>query len=274
MKMKSEWRFIVSGPQSGAENMAVDEAILTASSEGMAPPTIRFYEWDPAAVSIGYFQRVQEELDIEKIYKNKLGLVRRATGGRAILHQRELTYSVILSEQYPGMPTSVTDSYRVISRGLMEGFRNLGLSAEMTAPLAGKLRTETAACFDTPSSYELVVEGRKVAGSAQTRQRGIILQHGSIPLDLDVEMLFEVLRFASVEEKQKMKEAFLSKAVAIEQLSKRTVTMDEMILAFQKGFAKGLDITLVPGALTAYEQELAKQLSYSRYNTDEWNLRR
>src|SRR5699024_3640332 len=199
LKMKETWRLLHTGWRSSAENMAIDEAILIAHSEGKTPPTIRFYGWDPATLSIGYFQKVDKELDMDRLRKRKLGIVRRPTGGRAVLHDQEMTYSVIVGEDYPGMPTSVTDSYRVLSQGLLEGFRKLDLSAEMV-PLETEEEKEkyasmgSAACFDSPSNYELVVEGRKVAGSAQTRQRGVILQHGSILLDMDVDLLFDVLR--------------------------------------------------------------------------------
>jgi lipoyl(octanoyl) transferase len=277
--MEKTWRLLWTGYRSAAENMAVDEAILIAHSEGKVPPTIRFYGWNPPTLSIGYFQRVEKEVDLERLRKRGLDFVRRPTGGRAVLHDRELTYSIIVSESYPGMPRSVTQSYRVISNGLLEGFRQLGLQAEMVS-LADEAEKEryasmgSAACFDSPSWYELVVEGRKVAGSAQTRQRGVILQHGSILLDLDAELLFDVLRLPSDRVKERMKDVFLKKAVAVNQLREIPVTMEEALEAFTRGFEKGMDIQLSPGELSAYEKTLVRQLVETRYSRDEWNLKR
>ncbi len=271
------WRLLRTGKRSGAENMAIDEAILIAGGEGKVPPTIRFYGWEPPTLSIGYFQRAAREVDLERLRERGVGLVRRPTGGRAVLHDKELTYSVIAPENLPGMPSSVIQSYRLISTGLLEGFRRLGLSAEMVSleePAARNGSPDSAACFDSPSWYELVVEGRKVAGSAQTRQRGMILQHGSILLDLDADLLFDVLKFPSERVKERMKRTFLGKAVAINQLRPSPVSLEEAERAFAEGFVRGLDIRLLEGDLTPYEQELAEELVRNRYATDEWNMRR
>jgi len=274
-----KWRYIVTEAMSPAMNMAVDEAILQLHAEGKVPPTVRFYTWNPATLSIGYFQKAAKEINLEEVERRGLGFVRRATGGRAVLHDQELTYSVIVSEDHPRMPSSVTEAYKVISMGLLHGFQNLGLQAEMVS-LASEEEKEkysspgSSACFDSPSWYELVVEGRKVAGSAQTRQRGMILQHGSILLDLDADLLFDVLRFPSERVKERMKRTFLGKAVAINQLRRPEVTLEEAEEAFAEGFARGLGIRLVEGELTPYERELAEELVRSRYATDEWNMKR
>ena len=124
--MKTTWYFIYSGPSRPSFNMALDEALLDWHSEGKMPPVIRFYEWSPATLSIGYFQRAEQEIDLEEIRAQGLGFVRRPTGGRAVLHDQELTYSVIVSESYPNMPQTVTEAYRVISEGLLIGFQKLG----------------------------------------------------------------------------------------------------------------------------------------------------
>ncbi|MEJ9270000.1 lipoate--protein ligase family protein, partial [Bacillus thuringiensis] len=179
------WRFIDSGDRDPAYNMALDEALLNWHSEGLIPPTIRFYGWNPPTLSIGYFQKVEKEINMEMVEKHQLGFVRRPTGGRGVLHDKELTYSVIVTEEHPDMPASVTEAYRIISQGILEGFRDLGLDAYFAVPKTEEEKNalknpRSAVCFDAPSWYELVVEGRKVAGSAQTRQKGVILQHGSI----------------------------------------------------------------------------------------------
>lgn len=127
-------------------------------------------------MSIGYFQKAEKEINLEAVKQYGLGFVRRPTGGRGVLHDKELTYSVIVSEEHPNMPKTVTEAYRVISEGILQGFRNLGLEAYFAIPRteeekAGLKNPRSAVCFDAPSWYELVVEGRKVAGSAQTRQK-------------------------------------------------------------------------------------------------------
>ncbi|MED1745965.1 biotin/lipoate A/B protein ligase family protein [Brevibacillus borstelensis] len=274
-----KWRFIVTEGMSPAMNMAVDEAILLLHSEGKVPPTVRFYTWNPATLSIGYFQKAAKEINLELVQEKGIGFVRRATGGRAVLHDQELTYSVVVSESHPEMPSSVTEAYKVISLGLLHGFQNLGLDAEMVS-LASEEEKEkysspgSSACFDSPSWYELVVEGKKVAGSAQTRQKGVILQHGSILLDMDVELLFSLLHFSSDRLKERMMESFRKKAVTINEVSNRPVSLQEAMEAFRDGFATGLKVELVKGELTPEERALAEELAASRYSTDEWNLRR
>ncbi|MEJ8545443.1 biotin/lipoate A/B protein ligase family protein [Brevibacillus borstelensis] len=274
-----QWRFIVTEGMSPTMNMAVDEAILQLHSEGKVPPTVRFYTWDPATLSIGYFQKAAKEINLELVHQKGIGFVRRATGGRAVLHDKELTYSVVVSESHPEMPTSVTEAYKVISLGLLHGFQNLGLAAEMVS-LASEEEKEkysspgSSACFDSPSWHELVVEGKKVAGSAQTRQKGVILQHGSILLDMDVELLFSLLHFSSDRLKERMMESFRKKAVTINEVSPRPISLQEAMQAFRDGFATGLKVELVNSELTAEERALAEELAATRYSTEEWNLRR
>jgi lipoate-protein ligase A len=278
----TEWRFIHTGDRSPADNMAIDEAILTAHSEGKVPPTVRFYGWNPATLSIGYFQKAQE-VDCEKLQQEGIGFVRRPTGGRAVLHDKELTYSIIVSETYPGIPRNVTEAYRVLSEGLLQGFRALGLSAEMVQLASDEEKEKyasagSAACFDSPSWYELVVEGRKVAGSAQVRQKDVVLQHGSILLDMDTDQLFRLLRFSNEKVAERMKQSFTKKAIAINDLllgqGKPTVLLAQVEEAFRKEIAAGLGVQLVDAQLTAYEQELADQLAKDKYGSEAWNFRR
>src|SRR4051812_42542424 len=228
--MKKEvWRFIDSGNGSPAFNMALDEALLNWHSEGKIPPVIRFYGWNPPTLSIGYFQKVEKEIDLEAVKKHGLGFVRRPTGGRGVLHEHELTYSVIVSEEYPDMPETVTEAYRVISGGVLEGFRNLGLDARFSVPETreqnAELRTpKSGVCFDAPSWYELVVEGKKIAGSAQTRQKGVILQHGAILLSLDEDKLVSLFKFKSEKLRERVRLSLPQKAVAIDRLANRAVS--------------------------------------------------
>jgi lipoyl(octanoyl) transferase len=278
--MKKEvWYFIDSGECSPSYNMALDEALLDWHSERKIPPTIRFYGWNPATLSIGYFQKVEKEIDLEAVKANNLGFVRRPTGGRGVLHEHELTYSVIVSEEYPDMPKTVTEAYRVISEGILKGFHLLGLEAYFAVPRSNEEKEalkspRSAVCFDAPSWYELVVEGRKVAGSAQTRQKGVILQHGSILLDLDEDKLFSLFKYPSERVKERMQKAFKDKAVAINEIANRKITIEDAKVAFKKGFEEGLNIELVPYSLSDSEQEYVQNLAKTRYESEEWNYKR
>lgn len=281
---KTAWRFIRSGAMSPADNMAIDEAMLITHSEGKTPPTVRFYGWNPPTLSIGYFQRAEDEVELAELRRQGVGFVRRPTGGRAVLHDRELTYSMIVSESYPDMPKTVNEAYRVLSEGLLCGFRRLGLRAEMVnlgMPEEKAKYTSTAgsaACFDSPSWYELVVEGRKIAGSAQTRSRGVILQHGSILQEMDTEQLFSLLRFSNERVKERLKQSFHTKAVSIgdicRAMERESPTYAELETAFRDGISEGLGVELVDGELTAEERQLAKQLAADKYGSDEWSFRR
>ncbi len=275
------WRFIRSGLGSAAFNMAMDEAIVLAHSEGKVPPTVRFYGWNPPTLSIGYFQKAEKEIDLLAVERLGVGFVRRPTGGRAVLHDQELTYSIIVDENYPGMPSSVTDAYRVLSEGLLRGFRELKLNAEMVQLTESNKISETmnsAACFDSPSWYELVVEGRKVAGSAQLRQKGVVLQHGSILLELDTAQLFDLLKFPNDAVKQRLKKSFEQKAIAINPLRRalglNPVAVIEAERAFKHGIAVGMGIRLEEAVPSEYEQEIAAKLMVEKYSIEEWNLRK
>ncbi|MBO1512397.1 lipoate--protein ligase family protein [Metabacillus bambusae] len=276
---KEVWRYIDSGDCSPSFNMALDEALLEWHSKGKIPPTIRFYGWNPATLSIGYFQKVEKEINLDAVKKYGLGFVRRPTGGRGVLHDKELTYSVIVSEEHPEMPKTVTEAYRVISEGILEGFKNLGLDAYFAIPRTeeekqGLKSPRSAVCFDAPSWYELVVEGRKVAGSAQTRQKGVILQHGSILLDLDENMLFDLFNYSNDRVKERMQRAFKSKAVATNTLREEPVTIDEAKKAFKAGFEKGLNIELEPYELNKEELEFVEKIAKEKYESEEWNFKR
>jgi len=276
---KEVWGFIDSGEGSPAFNMALDEALLEWHSQGEIPPMIRFYGWNPATLSIGYFQQVDKEIDLEKVREHQLGFVRRPTGGRGVLHEHELTYSVIVTEDHPQMPKTVTEAYRVISEGILKGFQHLGMEAYFAVPKTAEERESlknprSAVCFDAPSWYELVVEGRKVAGSAQTRQKGVILQHGSILLDIDEDKLFSLFKYSSERVKQRMQKAFKDKAVAINEISNRQIALPEAKEAFRIGFEQGLNIELKPYVLSEQQLEFVNKLAQERYENDEWTFKR
>lgn len=276
--MTEIWNFINTGSKNPYYNMAKDEALLNFVSRGEIDPVIRFYTWNPATLSIGYFQRLQKEIDIDKVKEKGYGLVRRQTGGRGVLHDKELTYSVIVPESHPNMPSTVTEAYKIISQGLLEGFKNLGFETYFAIPRSKEERDKlkqprSSVCFDAPSWYELVVEGRKIAGSAQTRQKGVILQHGSILQDIDIDDLFDMFKFKNERLKAKMKENFVQKAVAINDISNQHITLNEMENAFEAGFKKGLNIDFKPLELTEKQLEEVQELE-DKYRSEAWMYRK
>lgn len=276
--MTEIWNFINTGSKNPYYNMAMDEALLNFVSRGEIDPVIRFYTWNPATLSIGYFQRLQKEIDIDKVKEKGYGLVRRQTGGRGVLHDKELTYSVIVPESHPNMPSTVTEAYKIISQGLLEGFKNLGFETYFAIPRSKEERDKlkqprSSVCFDAPSWYELVVEGRKIAGSAQTRQKGVILQHGSILQDIDIDDLFDMFIFKNERLKAKMKENFVQKAVAINDILNQHITLNEMENAFKSGFKKGLNIDFKPLELTEKQKEEVQELE-EKYRSEAWMYRK
>ncbi|MCC3726574.1 lipoate--protein ligase family protein [Staphylococcus epidermidis] len=276
--MTEIWNFINTGSKNPYYNMAMDEALLNFVSRGEIDPVIRFYTWNPATLSIGYFQRLQKEIDIDKVKEKGYGLVRRQTGGRGVLHDKELTYSVIVPESHPNMPSTVTEAYKIISQGLLEGFKNLGFETYFAIPRSKEERDKlkqprSSVCFDAPSWYELVVEGRKIAGSAQTRQKGVILQHGSILQDIDIDDLFDMFKFKNERLKAKMKENFVQKAVAINDISNQHITLNEMENAFEAGFKKGLNIDFKPLELTEKQLEEVQELE-DKHRSEAWMYRK
>jgi lipoyl(octanoyl) transferase len=276
---KETWKFVDSGYGSPSFNMALDEALLEWNSKGAFSPVIRFYGWNPPTLSIGYFQKVEKEINIEAVKNQGIGFVRRPTGGRGVLHEHELTYSVIVPESHPMMPNTVAEAYRVISEGILKGFHQLGLEAYFAVPETTEEREllkspHSAVCFDTPSWYELVVEGRKVAGSAQTRQKGVILQHGSILLDMDEDKLFSLFKYSNERVMERMKKSFKNKAVAINDLTSNRISMEQAKEAFKKGFEEGLNINLEPYELNQTEIDYVNQIAKERYESDEWNFMR
>ncbi len=188
------WRLINTGVSDGAANMAVDEAIMRSVAEGMSLPTLRFYGWEPPCVSVGYSQSVRKEVDLDRCRERGYTWVRRPTGGLAILHIDELTYSVVAPRGEARVAGDIITSYRRLSLGLVEGLRTLhgGVVQADLMEADGGLE-KSAACFDVPSHYEVTAYGRKLVGSAQVRRNGVVLQHGALPLEGDVARLVDVL---------------------------------------------------------------------------------
>ena len=188
------WRLLLDPPAEGAWNMAVDEVLLDGIAAGSAPPTLRFYTWTPACLSLGYFQPFSV-VNVEGCRGLGIDIVRRPTGGRAILHDRELTYSVALPASVLGHDAGILPSYRRLSLALQAGLARLGIEVSLAPESEAPSRAgQGPVCFDRPSAHEILLRGRKVVGSAQVRRAGALLQHGSIVIEPRMATLVACLR--------------------------------------------------------------------------------
>ena len=271
------WRLLDSGANDGYSNMAVDEAILLAAQDHEAPPTLRFYAWQPACLSIGTFQSTASDVDIDACAAKGIDWVRRPTGGRAILHDREVTYSVIAQQDDSRVAGDIMQSYHRISQGLLAGLQRLGVNADLAPsaiPATASGASQPAACFAAPSHHEIMVGGRKLIGSAQRRQGTCLLQHGSVLLDLDVNKLISVLRFPDAQAQATVKHRVQTESVTLSRLLGRRLEYADVVPALVEGFAAALDLALVPGSLSPWEAEAAARLRRDKYSADEWRYRK
>ncbi|MFO7942432.1 MAG: lipoate--protein ligase family protein [Bacillota bacterium] len=268
--LETSWRLIVDEALPAAENMGRDEALLNSHARGESPPILRLYRWDPGAISIGYFQSFGREVDEEACRARGFEWVRRMTGGRAVLHHLELTYGVVISEDL--LPGSVMETYRVISEGLVAGLRNLGMPAELSEsppPTRQSLSRVSAACFDSTTPSEVTSEGRKIVGSAQGRARGVILQHGSVPIHLNREDVVDCLSLG--ERREAILRILRAKAGSLSEALDRDVHFDEVAAALRGGFEDALGIGFTETGYSRGESEDAERLNGEKYSTEDWN---
>ncbi|MBE0690587.1 MAG: lipoate--protein ligase family protein [Anaerolineae bacterium] len=267
-----QWRLINDSPTIGAHNMAVDEAILRAVVDGAQPPTLRLYAWEPACLSLGYGQRVTD-LDWARLAAHGWDAVRRLTGGRAILHTDELTYSVALPLDHELADGDVVQSYRRISTALLAALRTLGVQPAAD-PLHEPLRSVDPVCFETPSHYEITVDGRKLIGSAQARKHGGVLQHGAFPLHGDIARICDALTYDDEAARDTAKAHVRARALTLEEALGRRVGWSEAAQAVIDGFRDTFDLELDLQPLSAAEQTAAAQIRDDVYAADTWTHRR
>jgi lipoate-protein ligase A len=269
----ARWRLLGGACQNGATNMATDEAVVLGVAERHSLPTLRFYGWNPPCVSIGYAQSLLGEIDLDSCRAKGYGWVRRPTGGRAVLHVDELTYSVVAPLGDPRVSGDIVTSYRKISEGLLAGLRLLGcqaVQAERRGSAGGG--DESAACFEVPSHYEVTALGRKLVGSAQVRRRGVVLQHGALPLEGDVGRLADVLAVPD-DQRARIRERLRQRAIALDEALQRSVSFAQVAEALAKGFAQALDLELLPGEFTHEEEDNLQRLEVL-YSGQQWTLSR
>jgi lipoate-protein ligase A len=259
------WRLLVTPPSSGARNMAVDEAILDAVAAGQATPTLRLYAWSPPCLSLGHAQDA-DVIDEAALARASWDWVRRPTGGRALLHIDELTYSIAAPDSVPELARGVLPAYRHLSRGLLAGLESLGLRPDPPSlTVVAETDRRNPVCFEVPSAYEITVRGRKLLGSAQLRRRAAVLQHGSLPLHGDITRVVKGLVYPDEEARRAAAVRLRRHATTLEQELDRAVSFDEAASALVEGFSSALGWSLSAGSLTPGEESVARQLEGSLY---------
>ena len=239
-------------------NMALDEAIAVARSRNLVPNTLRFFRWEPSAVSIGYFQGMDEEVDTAACDEKGVDYIRRRTGGGAVYHDRdgELTYSMFINQNHRLVSTDFQESYETLCSGLVSGLWLLGVQAEFK-PI-----------------NDIVVGGRKVSGNAQTRGMNVVHQHGTILVKVDPSLMFAVLKVPNEKIRDKMIKSVEERVTSLHTILGRDVDFDKLKRALMEGFEASFEIRLVQGTLTEFEEQKAEELRTEKYSRREWNFRR
>jgi lipoyl(octanoyl) transferase len=270
-----QWRVIFESDfTTGQRNMAIDGAILEAVSQGLQSPTLRLYGWKPMCLSIGYGQRVREA-DRDGLTDNGWHLVRRPTGGKAILHGDELTYSVSLPIDHPLAYGDVVESYRQISLGLLQALQHVGLAPKSEHQGDGlKDKTKGPVCFEVPSHYEITVNERKLIGSAQVRRKQGILQHGTLPLFGDVGRICDALAFETLEDRELQRDNVRDRAVTLADVMDNPPSWEIAALAVEQGFCEQFDLEAHRGALSMRELQRTEDLLDEQFNNPEWTNKR
>lgn len=267
------WRLITYRACNAFENMAIDEAIFRETIKHQKPPTLRFFGWRPKAVSIGYFQDLKNEINVNRCRLSGVDIVRRMTGGKAVYHHDDLTYSIAAAKTEKLFPDQIIGTYEKISLCLARGLSLLGINAQLAdtkAVPAPKDPELAPACFSTPSGKELLAGGRKICGSAQTRTAGGFLQHGSLILNFDpLETATLLLAAQTPEQSAKLRRA----VVSINEIILSTVSAETVSTVLQRGFSDELGVTLTEETLTPDEKALSRQL-VKKYESDAWTWQR
>jgi lipoate---protein ligase len=249
-------RLVSSGALPGALNMGIDEALLGAVSAGASPPTLRLYRWTPPCITIGYFQSMEAEVDLAACAASRVDAVRRLTGGGAVFHDQEITYSLVVPLGHPLAPDDVLKSYRLVCAGVIAGLGLLGAKAEFV-PI-----------------NDIAIDGKKVSGNAQTRRMGCLLQHGTVLLGLDTARMFSLLKVPSEKLRGRPQPQAEARVTSLDSVLNRPVEYEEAARALAEGCARVWKAELVPDSLTSAELSAAEEFSRARFSSREWNFRR
>ena len=264
-------RFIDTGENNGAMNMAIDEALLTLEKEKKLPPALRVYRFMPPTLSIGYFQSMNREIDIERCKEKGYDYVRRPTGGRAVLHDKELTYSVTIAYPHRILDMNLLDSFHYICKGIIRAIDLLGGKAYFSSREDHEISSPS--CFAAPTFSDILINGKKVVGSAQMRNSNGLLQHGSILYRVNVNDIFDCFNM-DAEKKKKLAKLASEKISSLSDEIGKEITFDMIKDALKKGMAETLGEELVEIRLSDDEIKLANKLYKEKYSTNKWNFKR
>ena len=264
--MSETYRFLNTQVQDAALNMAIDEAVLLRHLEGHVPPTLRVFRWSQPSISLGRFQRVEREIDLALCEEQGVALVRRPTGGRAVYHRDEFTYSFISSRAYH-VPSGIVAAYAYLAQGLIAAMNYLGVHAELSDGRVSK--QPSAACFASSTQADLTSDGFKLIGSAQVWKDEALLQQGSLPLDDRSAEFYALLRFPDESARAGALARYREKTTPLRTFAPH-VTWDDVARAFLVGFRSALQVDFQPGELSSEEWALARQLATEKYSKLTW----
>jgi lipoate-protein ligase A len=268
--MPELYRFLNTHIQDAATNMAIDEAVLLHHLRGEAPPTLRVFRWLSPSISLGRFQSVEREILADACLREGIALVRRPTGGRAVYHRDEFTYSIVTGKRH-GVPSGIVPAYAYLAQGLLAALDRLGIHAELSDERVSK--HPSAACFASSTQADLTSGGFKLIGSAQVWKDDALLQQGSLPLDDRSAEFFALLRYPDETARAESLALYREKTTPLHTFAPG-VTWDDVALAFREGFSAALHEAFIPGELSASEWELTRQLVEEKYSRLEWRKER
>ena len=263
---------LITPPARGAWNMALDESILEHIGHGESNPTLRLYAWTPACLSLGYAQPFAD-VDMHRLKERGWEVVRRATGGRAILHTDELTYSVIAPSNEPRVEGSILESYNRLAQALLLGLKSLEIPVEMKEGKADNGAVPNPVCFEVPSTYEITVNGKKLIGSAQARKKEGVLQHGSLPLTGDLTRICQTLTFENESAREDASKRLLERATTVESALGREVSWEMASQVFVQAFEAQLGLKLEAGRISESESKKTEELVKEKKDHPSWTER-
>jgi len=264
--MNDPWRFIDTGASSPFFNMALDEALFLSSSE-TSKPILRVFDWSKPSISTGYFQDPRKTLNVDFCKKEGIDIVRRITGGRAVYHENEITYSIVIPSKSRFFKNNNLELYRVLSDGLLLGLRTIGLHVNLVKPKKGRSEYQNRGnCFSSTSAYEITVDGKKIVGSAQKWTKRGVLQQGSILLGMDLKRINQIFNRGHV--CKNFDTGFTTMFEILNYIPER----GSIIRSLLQGFKEALGISIIESKTDERELNLASYLLEKKYSTDDWNF--
>jgi len=267
------WRLLITPPAHGAWNMAVDESILEHIYRNESLPTLRLYAWNPPCLSLGHAQPFAD-VDVNRLEQRGWEVVRRVTGGRAILHTDELTYSVIAPSDESRVQGGILESYNRLAQALLLAVQSLEIPVEMKeAVTQDSILRNNPVCFEVPSTYEITVNGKKLIGSAQARKKEGVLQHGSLPLTGDLTRICQALVFENESAREDASRRLLERATTVESALGVGISWEKAEQAFIHAFEAQLGLSFERGELSESESKRADELVNEKYDHPSWTER-